>query len=34
VLTGLTPDATVIANPPDSLVDGETVRVVHSRAAE
>ncbi|HZQ51821.1 MAG TPA: efflux RND transporter periplasmic adaptor subunit [Bryobacteraceae bacterium] len=34
VLTGLAPDATVIANPPDSLVDGETVRVVHSRAAE
>lgn len=34
VLTGLTPETTVIANPPDSLVDGETVRVVHSRAAE
>jgi RND family efflux transporter MFP subunit len=28
VLTGLTPDSRVIENPPDSLVDGETVRVM------
>lgn len=28
VLTGLTADSRVIENPPDSLVDGETVRIV------
>ena len=28
VLSGLTPDAVVIVNPPDSLISGETVRVV------
>ena len=33
VLTGLTADAQVIANPPDSLVDGEPVRVVSPKSA-
>ena len=34
VITGLTANASIIANPPDSLVDGELVRVVSSKAAE
>jgi RND family efflux transporter MFP subunit len=32
VLTGLTADAKVIANPPDSLVEGEAVRVVSPKS--
>jgi hypothetical protein len=28
VLAGLAPDAALVANPPDSLVEGELVRVV------
>jgi hypothetical protein len=34
VITGLTENASIIANPPDSLVDGEVVRVVSSKAAQ
>lgn len=34
VLSGLSEDANVIPNPPDSLVDGEIVRVVQPRRAE
>ena len=34
VLSGLSADAQVIANPPDSLVSGETVRVVSPRATK
>jgi len=34
VLTGLPEDANVVANPPDSLVEGEIVRVVPARNAE
>jgi hypothetical protein len=30
VLSGLSEDAAVIANPPDSLVDGEIVRVIEA----
>jgi RND family efflux transporter MFP subunit len=33
VLAGLTPDSLVIENPPDSLVNGETVRIVPKPAA-
>ena len=32
VVTGLTPDAEVIQNPPDSIVDGEAVHIVQPRA--
>jgi multidrug efflux pump subunit AcrA (membrane-fusion protein) len=31
ILSGLSPDAAVVANPPDSLVEGETVRIVPIR---
>jgi RND family efflux transporter MFP subunit len=34
VLTGLTADAKVIANPPDSLVEGEPVRVVSPKSVK
>jgi RND family efflux transporter MFP subunit len=34
VLSGLSDDAAVIANPPDSLVDGEVVRVVATKPAK
>jgi RND family efflux transporter MFP subunit len=34
VLTGLTPDDKVIANPPDSLVEGEPVRVVSAKSVQ
>jgi hypothetical protein len=35
ILSGLSPDQDVIANPPDSLTDGEKVRVVQNgQAAE
>ncbi len=34
VVSGLNDDALVIDNPPDSLVNGETVRIVQSRAAK
>jgi RND family efflux transporter MFP subunit len=34
VLTGLTPDAQVVANPPDSLVEGEPVRVVTAKSVQ
>jgi RND family efflux transporter MFP subunit len=33
VLSGLTDSASVVLNPPDSLVDGETVRVVQAKPA-
>ena len=33
VLSGLTPETQVVADPPDSLVDGETVRVVPKKVA-
>ena len=32
VLSGLSDDATIISNPPDSLVDGEVVRVIPANA--
>jgi hypothetical protein len=32
VLSGIDENTSVIANPPDSLVDGETVRVVQAKA--
>ena len=32
VLSGLSEDASIVANPPDSLVDGEIVRVVPARS--
>ena len=33
VLSGLSPDASVVLNPPDSLVDGELVRVIQAKQA-
>ncbi len=34
VLSGLTADASVVANPPDALVNGELVRIVHPKPAK
>ncbi len=34
VVSGLSDDALLIANPPDSLVDGEVVRIVQPKAAK
>jgi RND family efflux transporter MFP subunit len=34
VVAGLTPEDAVITNPPDSLVEGETVRIVHPQPAK
>jgi RND family efflux transporter MFP subunit len=33
ILSGLPADAAIIANPPDSLVEGEAVRVMHPKSA-
>lgn len=34
VLSGLSEDASIVENPPDSLVEGEIVRVVHPRTSQ
>jgi hypothetical protein len=34
VLAGLSEDARIVANPPDSLVDGESVRIVQPKTIE
>jgi hypothetical protein len=34
VLSGLSANAAIVENPPDSLVEGEVVRVVRTRSSE
>jgi hypothetical protein len=34
VVSGITADSRVITNPPDSIIDGESVRVVQPRKSE
>lgn len=34
VVSGLTPDSRVIQNPPDSLIDGEAVRIINSSGGQ